>query len=404
MAFFIYQAFSKDGKKITGKIEAVTIQNVREELYSKGLYPVSVILESSENSKNNIFGNFFEQKMPLKDKIFFTKQLSLLLKSGIALAESLNLMIDQSPKYMRPMITKMRDDLKEGTPFATILSNYSNNFPPLYIQLVKAGEASGQMEKVLLRLAAFLDEEDKFNKAVSGAMRGPLIQLALIFVVAIGLLTLIVPRIATVFSSMGGELPSITKGVLALSDALLNNYIMIGSILLTIILLYISWANSKSGKLLIDTVKLKIPIVKYITRVEAVVQFSQTLGLLIESGVNITEALDIVVQIVNNQVLIEALKKARDNIVKQGKVKEYLQKTNLFSAVDIHLIGTGEQTGALDVMLNQVGNYNQDDLQEFASSLTALLNPISMVILAGVVGTIIFAIMAPLMNMSSMMG
>jgi len=406
MAFFWYKAFSKDGEEKTGIIESVNTQKVRETLVERGLYIVTITIQENENTRRNgFFSSLFEPIVNLKDKIFFTKQLALLLKSGIPLAEAINLMIDQSPKYMRPMLTKMRDELREGKSFATILSAYPKSFSSLYIQLIKAGEASGQMEKVLLRLAAFSDEQDKFNKAVGGALQGPLIQLGLIFLVSGFLLTLIVPKIADVFSSMGDKkLPTITRIVLALSDALLHNYVAIGVIVGAIILVYNLWSHSKSGKITLDKVKLTIPLIKYFTKTEAVVQFSQTLGLLLEAGVNIAEALDIVVQVVENQLLVIALRQAKENIIKQGRVTEYLQKTRLFSAVDIHLIGTGEQTGALDVMLNQVGSYNQDDLQQFAQGLTALLNPLSMVILALIVGTIIFAIMAPLMNMSSMMG
>jgi type II secretory pathway component PulF len=162
-------------------------------------------------------------------------------------------------------------------------------------------------------------------------------------------------------------------------------------------------SQSKSGRLIVDRAKLHIPLVKYFTRKTAVVQFTQTLGLLLESGVDIAQALDIVVQIVENQVLVDALIKAKENIIKQGRVTEYLQKTELFDKVAIHLINTGEQSGALDTMLIQVGKYNQDELSEFSEGLTALLNPLSMAMLAVVVGVIIGAVMGPLMDMANMM-
>jgi type IV pilus assembly protein PilC len=401
MAFFSYQAFSKDGKRVNGTIEANNSQNVREQLSSKGLYVVSVVLQDDNNIlSKSFFSSLFQPKFNLKDKIFFTKQLSLLLKSGIALTDALNLMIDQSPKYLQPMITKMRDELKEGTAFANVLNYFPKSFPPLYIQLIRAGEASGQMEKVLLRLASFMEEKEEFDQAVSSAIRGPLIQLVLIFGISLFLLTTMVPKISDVLISLNKPLPDLTKIVMSISNIILNNYIMLAFFGGFIFLIYLLWSNSKSGKMILDTFKLKIPIIKHFTRVTAVVQFSQTLGLLLESGVNISEALDIVVQIVDNQILVTALKKAKDNILKQGKVTEYLQKTNLFSAVDIHLIGTGEQSGSLDSMLNQIGKYNQDDLRQFSSGLTTILNPLTMIVLAIIVGTIIAAVMGPIMGMS----
>jgi type II secretory pathway component PulF len=405
MAFFRYQAFSKDGKHISGVIEASSQQSVREQLLAKKLYVISVILQQNEAVNLNFFEKIFYTGLTLKEKIFFTRQLAILLKSGIAFAEALNLMIDQSPSSMKKMIEKMRDELKEGVSFATVLEYFPRDFPPLYIQLVKAGEASGQMEKILFRLASFLEEEEKFNKSVSEALRGPLIQLTMIFIVAGGLLTFIVPKMADAITSMGNkDLPGITKAVLALSNFLLNHYLVLLIIGFLSYSAYALWQQSKSGRIIIDKIKLKIPMINYFTRTSAIVQFSQTLGLLLESGVNIAEALDIVVQIVSNQILVDALQKARDNIIKQGRVTEYLQRTGLFSPVDIHLIETGEQSGSLDTMLIQVGDYNKDNLKEFSMKMTSLLNPISMVILTAVVGTIIFAVMAPVMNMSSMMG
>jgi len=155
---------------------------------------------------------------------------------------------------------------------------------------------------------------------------------------------------------------------------------------------------------MLDQIRLKIPIVRFFTRKEAVVRFTQTLGLLLEAGVNLSEALDIVVQITQNQLLIDVLKRARDEILKQGRVADYLGRTRLFSAVDLHLIASGEQSGALDTMLIQVGRYNQDALKEFSQGLTTLLNPLSLVMLAAVVGTIIFAVMAPILDLSTALG
>lgn len=403
MAFFIYQAFSKEGKKVNGIIEAKNLQLAKTELVKLGLYPITVSLNS--NKKNESFISAFIQflsPVSIKDNIFFTRQLAMLLKSGIALAECLNLMVDQTPGYMKPMIQKMRDELKQGESFATVLSNYPKSFSNLYVQLVKAGEASGQMEKVLLRIADFLEDEEEFNKTVSKALQGPLIQLGLVIVVAVALLTIIVPKLMDVVMSLGTQsLPALTKIVIGMSNFIVNHYIILIVSILSLFTIFFAWKQSRWGKYILDIAKLKIPLVNYFTKTVAVVQFSQTLGLLLESGVNIAEALHIVVQIVENQVLVITLKNAQESILKEGRVSDYLKKTGLFSMVDIHLINTGEQSGTLDVMLIQVGKYNQDDLKQYSSNLTAILNPLATVILALVVGIILLAVMSPIMDISS---
>lgn len=402
MAFFIYQAFSKEGKKVSGKIEAKNIQAAKSELVKNGLYPIFVVLENQNEKKHNFIESLFIPTVSLKDKIFFTKQLVMLLKSGIALTEGLNLMVNQSPAYMRQMIAKMRDELKEGESFATVLSYYPKSFSNLYIQLVRAGEASGQMEKVLLRLADFLEEEAEFNETVNKALQGPMIQLLLVVVVALGLLTFIVPKLIEVFESMGNkDLPLLTKIVIAISNFIVNHYIFLTAIIFSVISIYTAWSQTTTGKYIIDSIKLKIPLINYFNRTIAVVQFSQTLGLLLESGVNIAEALNIVVQIVDNQVLVSMLKSAKENILKEGRVTDYLKKTELFSSVDIHLINTGEHSGTLDSMLVQVGKYNQDDLRQYSFQLTSILNPMATTLLAVVVGVILAAVMGPIMNMTN---
>lgn len=403
MAFFIYQAFSKEGKKVNGIIEAKSLQFAKSELVKMGLYPIVVslnIMEKKESLLNSLMGII--SPVTVKDNIFFTRQLVMLLKSGIALAESLNLMIDQTPTYMRTMIQRMRDDLKQGESFAMVLSRYPRSFSNLYIQLVKAGEASGQMEKVLLRVADFLEDEEEFNKTVSSALQGPLIQLALVLVVSVALLTIIVPKLMDVIMSLGNDsLPMLTQVVIGLSNFIVNHYVILISSIFALVVLFSVWKQSAWGRYILDVAKLKIPLVSYFTRTISVVQFSQTLGLLLESGVNISEALNIVVQIVENQVLVTMLKNAQENILKEGRVSDYLKKTGLFSMVDIHLINTGEQSGTLDIMLIQVGKYNQDDLKQYSSNLTAILNPMATVLLAVVVGVILFAVMSPIMNISS---
>jgi type II secretory pathway component PulF len=404
MAFFLYQAFSKEGRKVDGSIEAQNIQSAKAELVKNGLYPIFVSLKNLNENQIGLIQSFFIPTVSLKDKIFFTKQLVMLLKSGVALTESLNLMVHQTPNYMKSMLEKIRDELKEGESFATVLSYYPKSFSNLYIQLVKAGEASGQMEKVLLRLAIFLEEEAEFNETVNKALQGPLIQLLMVLIVSIGLLTIIVPKLVDVFSSMGRkELPLLTNIVIACSHFIINHYIILSSCVLSVILLYKAWSATEKGRYIIDSFKLKIPMISYFNRVVSVIQFSQTLGLLLESGVNISEALNIVVQIVDNQVLVNMLKTAKENILKEGRVADYLKKTNLFSLVDIHLINTGEQSGSLDVMLIQVGKYNQDDLRQYSFQLTSILNPMATVLLAVVVGTILIAVMGPIMNMSDML-
>jgi type II secretory pathway component PulF len=219
--------------------------------------------------------------------------------------------------------------------------------------------------------------------------------------VVIVLLTGVVPQISEVFSSKGAALPLPTKILLAMSGFLTGHYIILLGIIVSITSAFLYWKSTDSGKRTLDKIKLKIPVLKYFVKMSAVVQFSRTLGMLIEGGVNLAEALNIVTKIVDNKILVDALNEAKENIIKQGKISQYLKQTNIFPPVAIYLINTGEQSGHLDTMLITVAEYYEAELSELADSLAGYINPIMLLVMAGVVGFIVMAIALPLQQLTT---
>ncbi|MGA9530406.1 MAG: type II secretion system F family protein, partial [Candidatus Babeliales bacterium] len=322
MGLYFYEAFSQAGKKVSGYTEAPSVAHVKEQLVKQQLFPVK-IHTATQQSKTSFYSFLFGKKVRVSDIILFTRQLVVLLKAGIPLLQALELLIDYFEGALKTIVINLKDDIKEGKSFADALQQYPKIFSTIYIQLVRAGEASGNLEVLLERLTQYLEKQEVIKKKIQTAFRYPAIQAGVAFMVVTFLLYYIVPQMAENFASQEKALPGATQFLVNLSNALTHHILFILTSLTTLVTLFTYWKNTAQGAQIIDRVKLNLPLVKYFARTNAIVQFSYTLGMLIEGGVNLTESLDIVCKIVDNRILAKALEEARDKIIKQGKIAQY---------------------------------------------------------------------------------
>lgn len=402
MALYFYRALSKTGKKTSGYIDAASEELVRSDLANKNLYPIEIKIHKESNE--NFFQTLLARPVAFKDLIFFTKQLAVLLKSGVPLAQSLELLSEQFNGKLRSIIIGLKDNLKEGKSLAEGLQVYPKTFSNIYIQLVKAGEATGKLDTILERLTTYLERQEEIKKRVSGALSYPLFQLGIIGLIVIGIMTFVIPNMQGMLTKKGLVLPYSTKFLLAVSNLLVNHYTAVLFILLTIAALFEYWRSQPQGKRTLDQIKLKLPMIKYFARTSAIIQFCQTLGMLIESGVTLSHALDIVCNIIDNSILVETLEQAKEKIVKQGKITPFLKETGIFPPMALYLINTGEQSGNLGYMLLTVAQNYESELTELTDSLTSKITPIMTLIMGAVVGFIMYSIMGPILSMQEITG
>lgn len=400
MALYGYRAISKDGKASKGFVEASSITSAKEQLTRRGLFITEVTLSQEAAFVQPWYKSLFQGKVTEKDKILFTKQLAILLKSGVPLLQSLELLMEQVQGRLRSILVSVKDGIKEGHSLAEELKKYPKVFDSIYVQLVRAGEATGKLETILVRLTTYLERRQEIQKKIKGALNYPLTQLVIISIVVVFLLTYVVPQMAQTLTQRGATLPTPTRILLTLSGFILNHYILLPIVLVSIFLAIRYWLATPAGSKRWDQIKLKLPVIKYFARTNAIVQFSRTLGMLLESGVNLSEALDIVVNIIDNQVLADQLRQARDKIVKQGKIAQFLKETGIFPPIAIYLIQTGEETGELDTMLLIVAENYEVELSELTTSLTTKIEPIMMLFMAVVVGFIVISIALPLTKLN----
>jgi type II secretory pathway component PulF len=407
MPLYAYHAFTKEGKKISGTLDAPSIAQVKELLAKSGLYPTRILPVAAEAASGGVvaaFRNLFSRSLSIKDTIFFTRQLSVLLRSGVPLLAAFDLLVEQTQGRLTMIVARLRDGIKEGRSLADGLAEFPRDFEPLFIQLIRAGEATGKLEVILDRLTSYLTEMGALRSTVRGAFMKPLFQLCIVIGVVIVLLAYVVPELAATFEGANMELPLSTRFLMGASDLLIDHFLLV--VLTTFLMAgsFIAWKSTRRGAYLYDTLKLKMPIVSYFARTNTIVQFSRTLGMLLEAGVNLSDALTIVNTIVPNRVLVEMLTQARENIIKQGRVAEYLKQTGIFPPVAIYLINTGEQSGHLDTMLSDVGKYYEEELSAFTNTLVTALDPALLIFMAVVVGFIVISIMSPITSLNQLAG
>ena len=402
MPLYKYESYNRRGKKITGTIDATSQQAAITTLRGQGLMPINVA--ETSRGKASFWKNLFRKKVDIRTKVLFTKQLGVLMKSGVPLLQAIELLTEQFEGELRHVLINIKDGVKAGESLASQMSKYPRIFPNVYVQLVKAGEASGKLEVILHRLTSYLERAEETQKKVKKAMAYPIAMISFALLIVVGVLYFLVPRLKDMFSQMGKELPGPTQLLIAMSDLFINNFMVILVILVSAIISFMYWKSTAKGRYKIDALILKLPLVSYFSKTKAVVQFSKTLGMLLESGVNLSEALDIVCKIVDNEVLTKKLIEAKDNIIKEGKIAKYLKKTGIFPSIASYMISTGEESGQLDQMLITVGNDYDVELNEITESLTEKITPIMTIVMAIIILFIIMSIFLPVMQMGEGLG
>ena len=403
MALYFYQALSKEGKKVRGYLDASSLHTVKEQLSKQGLFPVH-IEPAREATREGLLQRLFAKGVTEKDKILFTKQLAVLLRSGVPLLQAIELLVEQFEGKLHKILVEVKDDIKGGSSFAEALKKYPKEFDKIYVQLVRAGEAGGMLETILERLTSYLERRQAIAKKISSALQYPMMQLSVAGLVVGVLLTFVVPQMAENFAAQGGDLPGPTKFLLAVSSLFTTYWLPLIVVLIGVVVGFRYWRNTEDGARKMDQLKLNLPMIRYFSKISAVVQFCYTLGMLTEGGVNLSESLDIVCNIIDNRILADALSQARDKIIKQGKIAQYLQQTGIFPPIAIYLIRTGEESGQLGSMLLTVAQDYEVELAELADSLTAKMGPILLLVMAVIVGFIVISIALPIMKMGELAG
>ena len=396
MPTYQYKARDRQGRLINAVIEADDMRTAARNLREKGLF-IAEIKEPGRGLQAEVKLPGLDPQPGLKDLAIFSRQLATMLNAGLPIVQALAILEKQTEKKkFRAILKEIRTEVEGGANFSEALSKHKL-FSRLYINLVRAGETSGTLDAILDRLATFLENE----LALIGKIRSALTYPAIVFVFAIGvtyfLLTGIVPQFAQILTGLGSELPPLTRALMGISDFLRQGTIFIVLIAVALFFAYRANYRTDKGRHQIDQIKLKLPVFGNLMKKSALARFSRTFGLLISSGVNIVEALDITKGTAGNAIVEDILEQTKFAIQAGEPVYTTIQAhPQVFPPMVSSMIAIGEETGALDTMLQKIADFYEREVDEAVSALTAAIEPLMIIFLGFVVGVIVAGMFLPL--------
>lgn len=385
-------------KKTEGEIEAQSEESARQILSGRNI-KIQSLSKKAQDIKINIPGL---GGVKTKDMVIFTRQFSTMLNAGIPLVECLNILSQQVENpQLRSIISTIKIDVESGKPLNDSLRKHPKVFDALYSSLVEAGEAGGLLTNVLDRLSVYMEKADALKGKVKSAMAYPTAVSIIAVIIVGGLLTFVIPQFKTMFEDMGQKLPGLTAGLIATSDYVKGNILMILGIFFGIGTAIFVYKRTKSGVRFFDSIAIKLPIFGTIVRKSAVARFTRTLGTLVSSGVDILQAMEITARTAGNVIIEEAVMKSRQSIAGGSEISKPLAETGVFPPMVVHMISAGEKSGALEEMLGKIADFYEVEVDNSVEALTSMLEPLVMVFVGGILGVIVIAMFLPILSMST---
>lgn len=395
---FVWEAKTKSGETKKGEMEASDSEAVNARLKSLGLNPTKVRRKGVLDSNISLS---IGSGVTGKDVLIFTRQFATMIDAGLPLVQCLDILGSQmdNPAF-RKVVFAIKSKVEQGSTFADALKDHPKIFDELFVQLCAAGEVGGILDTILNRLAAYREKAEKLKRRVKSAMTYPVIVISVAIGVTALLLVKVTPVFAKMFADFGSQLPAPTQFVVDLSEWA-QKYIfhVIGIIAAVVGAFYFTY-NNPQGRRFLDRVFLKLPLFGTIIRKVAVARFTRTLGTMISSGVPILDALDITAKTAGNRAIEEAIFYVRSKIAEGKNIAGPLLETKVFPPMVVQMIGVGEATGAMDTMLNKIADFYDDEVDTAIAGLTAMIEPLLMVFLGGVVGGFLIAMYLPIFSIA----
>jgi type IV pilus assembly protein PilC len=400
MPTFAYEGRTVDGQTKKGKIDAVDANAARNQLKRQNINPTTV-----KESKGSMQISFMKPKVSTRDLVIFTRQFATMIDSGLPLVQCLDIQAKQAENLtFREELAQIKESVESGSTFADALKRFPGTFDELYQNMIAAGEVGGILDTILNRLAVYLEKAENLKRQIKGAMMYPVITIVVAGVVVTVLLLFVVPSFEQMFADMGAALPALTQMVIDLSAWLQANWWIVGGVIFGTLWGTKTFYQTEKGNYILDGVLLKLPVFGDLLTKVAVARFCRTLGTMLSAGVSILEALDICGRTSGNKIIEGAIVKVRQGISEGRNISEPLAEAKVFPDMVVQMISVGEATGALDVMLNKVADFYEDEVDQSVEAMTSMLEPLIMVFLGVVIGGLVIAMYLPIFTMASNVG
>lgn len=405
MPIFAYKARGQGGAVVQGTITAAQQKEAMDQLRAQKLS----VLEIAESKPGplDFVKAFFKRKgeVTSKDLVIFSRQLSTLVGAGVPIVQSLGILESQAENpAFKEVLGKVRTDIEGGLSISDALGKHPDAFPELYASMVKAGELGGILDTILERLTQYLENSEALKAKVKSAMMYPIIVLSICAAVTVFLMVFVIPTFKNIFSSFGAELPLLTQVFIDLSDFMKQYFIVVVLSPYAAYKGFMRWYKTPQGMRFCDTKSLNLPVFGPIIRKVAVAKFTRTLGTLVKSGVPIMQALETVASTAGNVIIAEAILSTRESIREGGRLSDPLKKSGLFPNMVTSMIAVGEETGSLDIMLMKIADFYDTEVDAAVKGLTSLIEPLVIVIMGVLIGTLVIAMFLPMFGLGELAG
>lgn len=399
MPKFNFQARDPNGKTVAGVLEAQNLGEVRTLLRGQNLSPITIKQQSS------ILEISLGSAASAKDLQVFSRQFAVLIEAGVPIIESLQSIAEgiANRRFKAALLDIIRQ-ISTGKKLSEAMAIYPLIFDRLYINLIKAGEEAGVLDEVLNRLAFYIEKSNNLKSKITGALWYPVATLLIAFGAIAVILIFVIPKFQELFSSQGQELPALTQMVVNLSEAVKANWYYGLGVIVGVPIVLILYYRTPGGRSVIDTILVRVPIFGQLIIKSCIAKMSRTLSTLLKAGVQLVDAVEIAANVTGNAVIERDLKKAKDSIVQGREFVEPLKKSRVIPLMVSQMIGIGEKTGNMDVMLTKVADFYETEVETAADALTSLIEPLLIVFLGGAVGFLVISMFLPIFNMAGAVG
>ena len=399
MGTFVYRAVNSQGKPTEGRLEAADSRAASFSLEKMGLIPVSIAAPVTRERLN--LARFGLGWVSRRDILFFTEELSTLVRAGLPLDRSLSVAAELTPNpTLKNVILDILKQIKGGQSLAEAMAGHPKYFSPLYINMIRAGEAGGILDAILERLTEFERSSDELRSYLRAALVYPIL-LTLVGIGSLGILfSLVIPRFATIFEDVGAEIPPLTLAMLTVSTSVRSYWWIMILAVAAIVLAARAWTRSRSGSRRWDAMKLRIPLIGPTLLKIEVSRFSRTLGTLLASAVPLIMGVRIVQDIARNQIVSEAISKIADGAKRGEGFSRPMQEAGVFPGLATHLVSVGEETGRLDTMLLQLADVYEKDVRTSVKALTSIFEPVIILVMGVLIGTLVLSMLMAIFSIN----
>jgi type IV pilus assembly protein PilC len=394
---FQYSVRDRSGKLVTGKIDADSQAAVAQKLKSMGYAPVSITQQSGSGMSTELSLPSLGAKVKLKDLAVFSRQFATMINAGLSLLRALTILEEQTEsKELRRVLNDVRQDVETGQSLSSALSKHPRIFPPLMVNMTRAGEVGGFLDSVMLQIAENFEADVKLRGKIKSAMTYPVVVFCIAIIAVIGMLLFIVPVFASMFTTLGGELPAPTRVLITMSNILKKGFPVFIALAIGAAVTWSRIRHKESVRRVVDPIKLKTPVFGTLFQKIALSRFSRNLGTMLQSGVPILQSLDIVAETTGNTVVGDAVRDVQDSVRQGESITGPLANHAVFPPMVVQMMAVGEDTGALDAMLHKISEFYDQEVEATTESLTALIEPLMIAMLGGIIGSMIIALYMPI--------